>query len=95
VAVAAVTLRPGRELSARELTGALGMCDPHTRPQVVHVVDEIPVTTWYRPITGPLRDRGIPSPEDGVQAFALDEKRQRYRALSVSARRRLAATGRS
>jgi hypothetical protein len=31
----------------------------------VHVVDEIPVTTWYRPNTSALREAGAPS-DDSV-----------------------------
>lgn len=89
VAVAAVTLRPGRELRAQDITGALARCDPHTRPAVVQVVDEIPVTTWYRPLTAPLRERGIPAPDRDLQAWCLDERRRRYRGLTGGARERL------
>ena len=46
LAVAAVTLRPGHELTARELAAATATLEPHRRPAVVHVVDPIPVTTW-------------------------------------------------
>ena len=51
---------PGRELDARELTAALRALPGRERPAIVQVVDEIPVTTWYRPLTGPLREAGIP-----------------------------------
>jgi putative long chain acyl-CoA synthase len=60
VAVVAVTLREGRSLHATDVDAALRNIDPAERPAVVHVVDEIPVTTWYRPRTGPLRAAGIP-----------------------------------
>jgi putative long chain acyl-CoA synthase len=61
LAVAAVTLLDGRELDGRRLADALSVVPRAERPDVVRVVDEIPVTTWYRPSTGPLRDQGIPS----------------------------------
>ena len=65
VAVAALTLRPGFELDAGALADALGPARPDSRPDLVHVVDEIPVTTWYRPNAATLRARGVPS-GDGV-----------------------------
>jgi hypothetical protein len=39
----------------------------------VRVVNEIPVTTWYRPITSDLRSLGVPDGKKGV-AYALTEK---------------------
>jgi putative long chain acyl-CoA synthase len=90
VPVAAVTLRPGRELSPRELGRTVGDLEPSQRPRVVHVVDEIPVTTWFRPLTGPLRQAGIPDPDrPGTQAWYLDASAQNYRPLTPPAFRRL------
>ncbi len=89
IAVAAVTLRAGRELAAREIGRALGALDPGQRPALVHVVDRIPVTTWFRPLTNELRAAGIPEPEDGNQAWYLDASRATYRPLTATARQRL------
>jgi putative long chain acyl-CoA synthase len=92
-AVAAVTLQTGHKLHPRDLTAALGALPREQRPQVVQVVDEIPVTTWYRPITGPLRRAGIPNPADppeGVQAWYLDATRDTYKPLTAAAHKRLA-----
>jgi putative long chain acyl-CoA synthase len=61
VAVAAVTLRAGHELSGAGLADALGALAAEQRPAYVRVVGEIPVTTWYRAMTGPLRAEGIPA----------------------------------
>ena len=61
-----MTLRPGHELSAETLSRALGEVPEGHRPAVVHVIDEIPVTTWFRPLTGPLREAGLPEPADGA-----------------------------
>ncbi len=90
VALAAVTLRPGGELSAKDLTRSLDRLPPAERPAIVRVVDSIPVTTWYRPLTGLLRDAGIPSPDDAGTAWYLDDRRHSYRALTATARRKLA-----
>ncbi|HWE33468.1 MAG TPA: AMP-binding protein [Solirubrobacteraceae bacterium] len=88
VAVAAVTLRPGTELAPQELTRALEVLPRSERPAIVHVVDEIPVTTWFRPLTGPLREAGIPQPGETASAWYIDA-RGRYRALSEDAHQKL------
>jgi putative long chain acyl-CoA synthase len=90
LAVAAVTLRPGHELSADTVTRALSELQDGHRPAVVHVVDEIPVTTWYRPLTAPLRAAGIPAPAER-RVWYLDRGGRRYRPLTEAARRRLSS----
>jgi putative long chain acyl-CoA synthase len=89
LAVAAVTLRSGHHLDARSLSAALRSLPGFERPAIVHVVDSIPVTTWYRPLTTPLREAGIPEPGDRV--WYLDRSGKTYRPLTAAARRRLAA----
>jgi putative long chain acyl-CoA synthase len=101
LAVAAITLRHGHSLDAQSLSGALGSLPAFERPAVVRVVEEIPVTTWYRPLTGPLREEGIPAPREGDRegedegdvkgAWYLDRGGKTYRPLSAAARKRLAA----
>jgi putative long chain acyl-CoA synthase len=59
------------------------------RPQLVRVVDRIPVTTWFRPLTGPLRAEGIPEPGDETVAWYLDASGEQYRLLTGAARKRL------
>jgi putative long chain acyl-CoA synthase len=90
LAVAAVTLRPSHALSADTVTRALSELQDGHRPAVVHVVDEIPVTTWYRPLTAPLRAAGIPAPAEG-RVWYLDRGGRRYRPLTEAARRRLSS----
>ena len=82
VAAAALTLLPGAELEAADLDGALAPLPVVVRPAVVRVVDEIPVTTWFRPRTAPLRAEGIP--EDG-RAFELDDVTGTYRERAAGA----------
>ena len=89
LAVAAVTLRRDRELTPRELSRALGGLEPRQRPTLVHAVEKIPVTTWYRALTGPLRSAGIPAPANGVRAWYLDASGETYRPLSAAAHKRL------
>ncbi|WP_249009909.1 AMP-binding protein [Conexibacter sp. DBS9H8] len=90
IAVAAVTLQDGRELQQRDLTAALAPVPPAQRPDVVCVVAEIPVTTWYRPDTGPLRQKGVPVPAEGTRpAWYLDRLASVYRPLTPAAHARL------
>jgi putative long chain acyl-CoA synthase len=91
VAIAAVTLRRGRELSPREISRTLSSLEAGQRPQIVQVVDQIPVTTWFRPLTGPLREAGIPEAGEGVRAWYLDASGERYRSLTGAARKRVVA----
>jgi putative long chain acyl-CoA synthase len=88
VAIAAVTLRPGAELAPQELTRALEVLPRLERPAIVQVVDEIPVTTWFRPMTGPLREAGIPQPSEQPTVWYIDS-RGRYRALTADAHQKL------
>jgi len=88
VAVAAVTLRARHELRASDLAAALRPLEPDQRPDIVHVVERIPVTTWLRPITGPLREAGIPQPGRGKRVWRLDRGRERYVVMRQRAPRR-------
>jgi putative long chain acyl-CoA synthase len=94
IVVAAITLRQRRTVSARDIGQALSALPPEGRPRIVHVVDRIPVTTWFRPMTQDLRAAGIPEPnpkdKQGPRAWFLDASGQTYRPLTEVARRRIA-----
>jgi putative long chain acyl-CoA synthase len=90
IAVAAVALRSGLRLNAREIGAALAGLAADERPAIVQVVDRIPVTTWYRPITAPLRRAGVPKPGNGTVAWYRDPKRDTYRPLRPEAYAELA-----
>ncbi|WP_242901155.1 AMP-binding protein [Actinomadura terrae] len=77
---AAVTLREGGELTAADLSEALLRVEPASRPAIVRVVDEIPVTAEGRPRTAPLRDQGVPAGEDGL-TYVRDQDNA-YRSLA-------------
>jgi putative long chain acyl-CoA synthase len=90
LAVAAVTLRDSQTLDARAVGDALEHLPAPARPDIVHVVDEISMTTWFRPLTAPLRDAGLPR-ADRERAWYRDRGGRRYRPLTEAARRRLSA----
>jgi putative long chain acyl-CoA synthase len=90
LAIAAVTLRDRHELTPREVARSLRVLPRANRPAIVHVVERIPATTWFRPLTGPLRAAGIPAPGEGKRAWYLDAGGETYRPLSAAARKRLA-----
>ena len=85
LAIAAVTLRKGQRLNAREIGRALGGIPPEQRPATVQVVKQIPVTTWYRPITAPLREAGVPKPGEKRQVWYRDSSKDAYRPLTPEA----------
>jgi putative long chain acyl-CoA synthase len=84
LAIAAVTLRAGQELDGGDIEAAASSLPEGGRPAIVHVVERIPVTTWFRPITGPLRQAGVPEPGPGV--WALDPETGAYRPVAAEAR---------
>jgi putative long chain acyl-CoA synthase len=90
LAIAAVTLRRRHRLSARELGRALAEIPAEQRPAIVQVVKRIPVTTWYRPITAPLREAGVPKPGEGTVAWYRNPGTDAYRQLTPDAYGRLA-----
>ena len=64
VAVAAVSVVPGRLVTAAEVTEALRGLLPAERPDLVRVVDEVPLSPSFRPNPRPLREQGLPAPGD-------------------------------
>jgi putative long chain acyl-CoA synthase len=113
LAVAAVTLRVGPgaggaggvALRPAALTRTLAGIEPAQRPSVVRVVAEIPVTTWFRPLAGPLRAEGIPpvpsasaSAADGAGGWPVwvrDAGGGGYRPMTAASRRRLLSGARA
>src|SRR5699024_3848118 len=77
LAVLAVTVRDGHELTAGALDEALGKIPGERRPDVVRVVDKIPTSRWFRPLATGLREEGAPPAGPGV--FVLDAQELVYR----------------
>jgi putative long chain acyl-CoA synthase len=93
IPVAALTLRDGAAIKPADLDSALGPLGSPGRPQVVRIVERIPVAAWHRPVTGPLAEEGLPEPTRPATAFWWDEAKQGYRPLSAAARKRLLRGG--
>jgi putative long chain acyl-CoA synthase len=89
VPCAAVTLRAGHELDLHEVEAALADLGDRGIPWVLRVVDRIPLTTWYRPITGPLAAEGLPLPTTPPTAWYWDPRKGGYRRMSKAGRERL------
>jgi putative long chain acyl-CoA synthase len=89
IAVAAVTARHGRTVLVRDVTEALRLLPRDQRPAIVQVMERIPVTTWFRPLTDQLRAAGIPAAEDGVEAWYRSPRADGYRRLTAETRSQL------
>lgn len=87
LAVGAITQRTRSKLTPTDIARAVSELPDDERPDVVHVVADIPLTTWFRPRSGPLRDAGMP--RAGRRAWYRDG--DTYRALTADARKRLLA----
>ncbi len=90
---AAVKLVEGTTLVPGEIEEALGGLGEEGIPWVVQLVDEIPLTTWYRPIASQLRERGLPEPSDPPSSWYWDPRKGGYRRMSKAAAARLLAGG--
>lgn len=62
LAVAAVSVRPGFDLGAADVTEALRSLPPGQRPDVVYVVDDIPRSPSYRPSAHAVQETYAPRP---------------------------------
>lgn len=87
LAVAAVTRWGSSDLTSAEISAALAVLPAAQRPDVVHVVDEIPVTTWFRPSAAKLRQAGVP--EAGEEVWYYDSHEDAYLPLTADARKQL------
>lgn len=81
VVVAAVTERDGHGIDPSGLTAAVMSLPTHHRPSVVHVIDEMPRTTWFRPRKVPLREAGLPGP--GARGWMWDAEAHGYLPLDA------------
>ena len=67
----AVTVREGCELDVGELETAMSDLGDAGIPQVIRAVDEIPLTTWFRAQSGPLRAGGDPGADEAGDLLVL------------------------
>ncbi|MBE7189351.1 AMP-binding protein, partial [Jatrophihabitans endophyticus] len=81
VLVAAMTLRPGTDVTTAELDQALDKLPEVQRPGYVVVVNSIPLTTWHRPIWSTLQAKGVPTPSRSRRVWQLADDRTHYQEL--------------
>ncbi|WP_228813967.1 AMP-binding protein [Nocardia flavorosea] len=74
LAVAAVSVRPGYELDAADVTEALRSLPPVQRPDLVYVVDDIPRSPSYRPAAHLVRDTCAPRPGPHTWSYNADSE---------------------
>ncbi|EGD24609.1 acyl-CoA synthetase [Prescottella equi] len=83
VPVAAITVHDGRVPSAAEVTAALGQLPIEQCPDIVHVVDRIPLGPSYRPQATELQAAGLPKPS--ARSWCLDAETGRYKRFTKAA----------
>lgn len=87
LAVAACTLRENAAPTALEITAALDVLPPSERPDVVHVVPDIPLGPSFRPVADTLRAQGLPRPT--VRSWYADAETGTYKRLTKAVAARL------
>lgn len=78
--VCAVTLRRGQTLSAATVSDVLLSLDPKERPDIVHVVKDIPLSQAFRPADSGLRSAGLPRP--GARTWYLASSSGVYKRMT-------------
>lgn len=80
LAVAACTLRQNKAPTAAEITAAFDELPARERPDLVHVVPEIPLGPSYRPGADELRSQGLPRPT--VRSWYADPATGTYKRFT-------------
>lgn len=80
LAVAAITLREGRAPRLAEVGHALDGLPVSQRPDIIHVVESIPLGPSYRPRASALRKLGLPKPS--ARTWYLDPKTASYKRMT-------------
>jgi putative long chain acyl-CoA synthase len=80
VAVCGISLREDKSLPARTVTDAMAVLLPVQRPDIVHVVDHIPLGRAYRPGACDLQKEGVPAPS--TRTWFFDNESGDYRRLT-------------
>jgi putative long chain acyl-CoA synthase len=88
VAVAALTLLPGATVTAADLADAVAGLPVGLPPDIIHVVDELPLSATYRPTVGALGAAGLP--KASRLAWHLDEDTGQFKRLTTAVRSSLA-----
>ena len=86
VVVAALSVRPGHQLTVEEVGRALSAVPDDQQPDVVRIVPEIPLSDWHRPIAGRLPEDGLGRSTKAHPVWYREESTGRYRTLTAAAR---------
>jgi putative long chain acyl-CoA synthase len=89
IPVLAVTVVPGRDLDLEALSARLDELPSESRPAIVRVLDEVPLTAGYRPRKEPLRADGM-APR--ASTFVRESDADPFRPLDATALERLVAS---
>ncbi len=73
VVVGACTLREGYTVDADAVNRVFGRLPKRLRPAYLQILDDIPITTWGRPLWRPLQAAGVPKDRPGARVFTLGE----------------------
>jgi putative long chain acyl-CoA synthase len=88
VAVTALTLLPGATVTAADLAEAVAALPVGLPPDIIHVVDDLPLAATYRPTVGALRAAGLP--KASRLAWYLDKDTGQFKRLTSAVRSTLA-----
>ncbi|MGO8936236.1 MAG: AMP-binding protein, partial [Mycobacterium sp.] len=94
IAVAAVTVGKDSVLTAAALTTAMSSLPRDQRPAIVHIVDRMPLTPSYRPLSTTLREAGLPAPGETTWYHDPTDDHYRQAAIAVGKTPRLAPVSR-
>lgn len=83
MAFAAVSLRAGHRLDVAEVTEAMRGLEPAQRPDIVYVVDEIPLSSSFRPDAAGVRASGLP--KLGDRTWCYDRPSGSYQVMTEPA----------
>ena len=84
LAVSALTVLHGATITAADLTEAIKDLPVGQGPDIVHVVETLPLSGTYRPSTDALRAAGVPAV--GKYTWFFDQDRHEYRKMTAAAR---------
>nr|WP_264065381.1 acyl-CoA synthetase [Mycolicibacterium komossense] len=88
VAVTALTLLPGATVTTADLADAVSALPVGMPPDVIHIVDDLPLSATYRPSVGALKAAGLP--KAGRNAWYLEVGTGQFKRLTSAVRSELA-----
>ncbi|OZC46973.1 acyl-CoA synthetase [Rhodococcus sp. RS1C4] len=80
VAICGISVRKDSTVPGKAITDAMGVLLPSQRPDIVHLVDAIPLGRAYRPRETELRKSRIPTPS--ARTWYYDEESSTYKRLT-------------